>query len=425
MLDKLRLVDFGGFEDTTLTFHPRVTVLIGRNGSGKSTVVTALRVTLSSMLRATGWFEPVKTPLIERKGPFWFPQDMDIRGTEAALALEVQIDGTTSRWVFERGEAPLEWAEQADVEVAEGASNLTAAANVLLCTASPRWADASEQNAVPRANAPTAAFTFIDSIPGRGTGLHWLMFWLRREENLENEIRLRDDPNHRRPQLQAVRQALTKFLNALGEAHYSDPRISRVDPSGEPWSDATDGRLVVDKDGETLAIEQLSDGEQLALLTVMDLARRLVMADPKRAKPLSGPGLVIIDEIELHLHPGWQRRILPALLETFEGLQFVVTTHSPQVVGSVEAECVRVLDRFQVFAASATLGRDSNSLLEDVFHVEERDPGFVAELDRIAQLIDDEDLEAAKEGIEQLSERLTDTDPGVAHLREMLTFMAS
>ncbi len=247
--------------------------------------------------------------------------------------------------------------------------------------------------------------------------------WFRREENLENETRLNGDPDHRRPELQAVREALTRFLNALGTGSFRNPRISRADASGEPWPGEPDGILVVDKDGQQLTIRQLSDGERLMLLTVMDIARRLVLLND--SDPLEGPGLVVIDEIELHLHPGWQRRVLPALMDTFPGIQFVATTHSPQVVGSVPGECIRILEDFQVYEAPPTLGRDSNSLLEDVFGVPERAPDTLQALDEVASLIDADDLDAAKSRLAALREQLTSSDPEVARLEGLLTFLAS
>lgn len=90
-------------------------------------------------------------------------------------------------------------------------------------------------------------------------------------------------------------------------------------------------------------ISLLSDGQRLFLALIADLAKRLIISNEGSSNPFKGCGIVLIDEIELHLHPQWQREILPSLMEIFPNLQFIVTTHSPQVITSVEAKHIRVL----------------------------------------------------------------------------------
>ncbi len=90
--------------------------------------------------------------------------------------------------------------------------------------------------------------------------------------------------------------------------------------------------MLIDKHGETLNVSQLSQGEKSLMTLVGDIARRLAMMNPSLASPLEGDGIVLIDEVDLHLHPKWQRSLLERLTTTFPGCQFVVTTHSPLVV---------------------------------------------------------------------------------------------
>ena len=95
-------------------------------------------------------------------------------------------------------------------------------------------------------------------------------------------------------------------------------------------------RMVVDKAGKELRVDSLSDGEKCTLAMFGDLARRLALANPDLANPLEGKGIVLIDEIELHMHPLWQRKVLHVLRETFPNIQFIITTHSPQVLGEAD-----------------------------------------------------------------------------------------
>ena len=91
-------------------------------------------------------------------------------------------------------------------------------------------------------------------------------------------------------------------------------------------------RLLVDKDGEALDLSQLSDGERSFLAMICDLGRRLALANPLLDNPLHGAGVVLIDELELHLHPKWQREVPEKLRRTFPNIQFIATTHSPFVI---------------------------------------------------------------------------------------------
>lgn len=125
-----------------------------------------------------------------------------------------------------------------------------------------------------------------------------------------------------------------------------------------------------------MIVNQLSDGEKCLLAMVGDLARRLAIANPGLSDQLQGKGVVLIDEIELHLHPKWQREIIPALTRTFPNCQFIVTTHSPQVVSHVKPQRIYILEKIDngivAKRPSSSFGRDSNSILEDLMDVPER-----------------------------------------------------
>jgi len=118
----------------------------------------------------------------------------------------------------------------------------------------------------------------------------------------------------------AISEALTTFLGGF--------RNLRIEH--EPL------RLLVDKGGQSLDLSQLSDGERSFLALICDLGRRLALANPELPNPLQGAGVVLIDELELHLHPKWQREVRDKLLATFPNVQFIVTTHSPFIIQSMK-----------------------------------------------------------------------------------------
>ncbi|RYF31095.1 MAG: AAA family ATPase, partial [Comamonadaceae bacterium] len=126
-------------------------------------------------------------------------------------------------------------------------------------------------------------------------------------------------PNGQSRSAEAFGRALGTFLDG-----FSDPRVEE-----SPL------RLRVSKQGEELYLDQLSDGERSLLAIVADLVRRLSLANPELEDPLKGAGVVLIDEIELHLHPTWQRNVIEKLRTTFPNIQFIATTHSPFVIQSL------------------------------------------------------------------------------------------
>ena len=126
-----------------------------------------------------------------------------------------------------------------------------------------------------------------------------------------------DNPNYLGDRaVAAISRALTTFLDG-----FENLRVQE-----EPL------RLLVDKDGVALDLSQLSDGERSFLAMICDLGRRLALANPLLDNPLHGAGVVLIDELELHLHPKWQRDVTEKLRRTFPNIQFIATTHSPFVI---------------------------------------------------------------------------------------------
>lgn len=183
----------------------------------------------------------------------------------------------------------------------------------------------------------------------------------------------------------------------------------------------------VHEDGTTtLSISQLSDGVRAAFGLVADIAFRCAVLNPQFGSeaPRETHGIALIDEVDLHLHPAWQQKILNTLQLAFPKLQFIVTTHSPQVISSVPKECVRIIDPSQPLAYlpdEQTEGATAQRMLNDVFGTTSRLPPDTNELtfvlNRYRDLIaagkwDDPE---AKESLRILSSRMP-TDPELAEL---------
>ncbi|MDI3287078.1 AAA family ATPase [Polyangium sp. 15x6] len=246
--------------------------------------------------------------------------------------------------------------------------------------------------------------------------------WFRVMEDQENEERLRSDPRFRNPRLSAVRSAIERFLSALGPSDFHDLRVvRRVDLN---TGDERAAQIVIGKDDSSLPLDHLSDGERAVLLLVADLAMRFVVANPGAAEPLHGEGVVLIDELELHLHPAWQRRLLPSLGEVFPGCQFIATTHSPQVLSTLKPESVVILESFRrVEVTPPIYGRDTNAILRDAMGTSPRPQQAAEKLDAVARLIDAENFAEARKALDELSSWLGEEDPEIVRLRTLTHFL--
>jgi predicted ATP-binding protein involved in virulence len=161
--------------------------------------------------------------------------------------------------------------------------------------------------------------------------------------------------------------------------------------------------MLINKNGETFNIDQLSDGEKNLITLVGDIARRLAIANPNSSMPLKGEGIVLIDEIDLHLHPSWQRLIISQLTKVFPNCQFLITTHSPQVISQVKSESLFLLknknNELSYSMALESYGLNTDRILEDLLDVDARPSKEKKELHKIFQLIQDNKIEEAKSEI--------------------------
>jgi predicted ATP-binding protein involved in virulence len=133
---------------------------------------------------------------------------------------------------------------------------------------------------------------------------------------------------------------------------------------------------------------------------------------------------VLIDDIEAHLHPSWQRRVLGALRRTFPNCQLIVTTHSPQVLSEVPNDAVVLVKDFQfVRPGGPTAGRDSNAILAEAMDTPERPAAQVDAIRTISTLLDEGRHGEARVKLEALAQELSDRDRDVVGLRTMLHFL--
>ncbi|WP_420194214.1 AAA family ATPase [Marinobacter sp. GH_1] len=322
-LKHLTLENFRACDHLDLEIGSRLTVLLGNNGSGKTSVLDGIAIGLGAVL----------THLPSVSG-ITFKENGDIRQFNNVAAPYVRVALTTAEG--------LAW----DRIKRRDKSKATAKA-----TPSPLGLKSLEayldeavidkMNAGEQYQLPMMAYYGVSravlqvplrrkGFPKSHTRLEALkqaleaqssfksaFIWFYNKENEENRLqREKRSFDVTLKELDAVRSAIGSVFPDISHPHI------QVNPL----------RLAVTINGETLDLMQLSDGYKTLLGLVIDLSMRMGLANPHLENPLTAEAIVMIDEVDLHLHPSWQQRVLADLLRTFPNTQFVMTTHSPFVV---------------------------------------------------------------------------------------------
>jgi len=249
--------------------------------------------------------------------------------------------------------------------------------------------------------------TYDDAL-GSGVNFRSFFEWYRNREDLENENLRENGKLVPDKQLQAVRDTIKSMTG------FSNVRIKR-----NPLF------MEVTKKGKILHVNQLSDGEKCLFAMVGDLARRLAIANPTQTNPLHGEGIVLIDELELHLHPQWQKKIIPALLATFPNIQFFVSTHSPQILTEVKGEHIFILNQTETdgirhYKPKQAIGLNSNEILSELMDTSPVNEEVKQKLTTIFEAIDDSQFAIAEKAISQFEAEYGSV-PELVRARALLT----
>lgn len=163
--------------------------------------------------------------------------------------------------------------------------------------------------------------------------------WLRERAitGLEKRLEMEENGEEGSPEPDAHLQAVSKTLATMLEKEVNIKTVK--------YFSSTKRIQAVKDDGERIDIEQLSHGAKSILLIAAKLTMHCCALNPhlKEEAPLKTPGIVLIDEIDLHLHPKWQQHVIEDFQRCFPAMQFIVTTHSPAVLSTVKKEHIRVI----------------------------------------------------------------------------------
>jgi predicted ATP-binding protein involved in virulence len=408
-IKKVSIENFRGFENFELEFKPDLTVLIGENGAGKTAVLDCLALLLTVFIQ----YQIFK----------------NFRELSNSLDIRQNSSKTTNRISLFLGNEELYWEaglnrnndylflnEMLHIEsviqqlfhgrkTTENRVNLPLIVYYPVSNAPVSFIDFKNAND----NFTTDIFSAYEGALDKNSFDFVNFFnWYKWQENIERQI-------GKNKVLDAVRDAIYKIL--------SDDH-NQFDKLSINWLNNPNGEMIIHKGETPLNINQLSSGEKTLLALVADLARRLAIANPHRENPLIGNGVVLIDEIDLHLHPRWQRAVVPQLQKTFPNCQFIVTTHSPLVLSNVSHKNVIILEDFQpVKITPHTFGRDNNSILYELMGVKQRIDKIQQQFDKVYELIDDDHLKKAEKLLAKLSEIVGPNDPDIVYGNSLINFM--
>ena len=435
---RLELKGFRGFDEIVLDFDTnpqRPTVFIGNNGVGKSSILDSLAILLSCFTEKFEFLVPDnKMQLIFPEYKEWLSQKINWEQIERKVnrfslnsinnkfdyifgRITVDENSKESKWDILNNKNDLLYGYKSNKKN-DLLSELTHEIYNKIATNADESLPIIVYYSVNRSihqipleiqdiHLHRLIDTYRDALNGENIDFQKFFQWFRNVEDLENENR-RDEPDYRNKKLAAVRMAIHELI-----PEFDNLRVRR-----NPL------RMTVNKNTQELIIDQLSDGEKCLLAMVGDIARRLAIANPSLDDPLQGEGIVLIDEIELHLHPQWQHKIIPRLTETFPNCQFIVTTHSPQVLSHVQPENIYILQSTPngIIAShpESSYGRDSNQILEDYMGTPERPQDIKDKILEIFQVIDQNDLGQAKKLCESLGSEIGSDEPELIRARAVI-----
>ncbi|MDE0374105.1 MAG: AAA family ATPase [Rhodospirillales bacterium] len=388
-VEYLELTNFRGIDRLRLHFQERTNVLVGVNGSGKSAILDCATVLLSRLI--------ARIRTISGKGRSILVSDISSGHAEARGEISVAYREKSYQWSVarvRRGRTRRMGSNLGGLGELAGLlrSDLGehGVANLPLAVSYPVNRSVLDIPLRIRKKHPFDQLSAYDqALDGGSSNFRVFFEWFREREDLENENRI-GESSYRDPQLSAVRNAISRFMPG-----FAGLRVRR-----SPL------RMVARKDDRELSVNQLSDGEKCTLAMVGDLARRLAMANPSLANPLRGAGVVLIDEIDLHLHPGWQRHIIDALPDTFPSCQFLLSTHSPEILGHVKARNVWMLERTGAGLTAShpedSYGREVSMILESIMKTSARPRVVEEHLSSLFRMIEQGDVHEAGRRLDEM-----------------------
>ena len=427
-IDRLELKNFKKYEDATFEFprsHDAVPgngsfhVLIGENGSGKTTILDAAAVALGV------WLEKVPDSMLASSRRSLTADQKRLIGAKSgdrtlfhrvAEAMSVRANGTIL------GEADISWGPALEVGKTNISNKFSKAALAKIWSAYQQnerrllpiicyygagraWLAHNERKKLKaKTNGPANRWEGLYDCLNERIRMADLSHWFQAEH-----IEMGNRQGRYRPGFEAVRRAV----------------LACVPGADGIWFDSASEEIALSIDGQAQPFGNLSAGQRVMLALVADLAIRMVtqnnyLVPPEALGPedellprvlAQTPGVVLIDELDVHLHPKWQRSVTGDLKRTFPMVQFITTTHSPQVIGGVKPdEIIRLLPDGKYDVPAQSYGMDTNWILEVLMDADKEVPEIKHGIESIFDLIAQRNLDGAQSQVALLRERIGNSE---------------
>lgn len=409
-LRSIKLTNFRCFDNLEVPLHERLTVLVGNNGAGKTAVLDAIGYALARVLTrlpSVGGKDLREDDIrIVRKkvfAPYARIEAKSLSGISWARTLKRDPTRQTNEQIPEAvGDKDLfEYLDPIIHEIAEGKDadlpvfTYYGVSRAVLDVPQRRRGfkkEFSRFHALENALEPTSRFKelFEWFYAKERDEFEQVMATLKSEAFTQwhhnaNRARSAGEPIPKPPAFPKSLRVLDAVRRSVNEVipGYSSPMI-RTEPLRLVLT-----RKLLDGAEQELSLQMLSDGYRTMIAMAMDFARRMAQANPHLTDPLSAEATLIIDEVDLHLHPRWQQTVIPTLQRAFPNAQLIVTTHSPQVLTTVHPENILILENNQLRSCPVpTFGARSSDLVEAILGLEDARPPNNEITERIVRLFD-------------------------------------
>jgi len=398
--------NFRCFEHLEFDLNPDINIFVGNNGSGKSAVLDAIA---AAMYPYVAQIQEIAGKKLELLSVFKKDLPVQKKGNKQKIQPELTVVvkdfpdwKILCKYLRENSSEKVFMGEMAQYKQS-GTKNLSLALKDKFshnydssCELSIIAYYKSERNATKIDETKTISnqsFDRFDALndPFDGTSnftdlVNW--FFVREFQELR-EGKNQGNINYELPDLKQVRNAIKTIIHPEARVYCTQ---------------TTSVKLMVEWTMETgekkeLTLNQLSAGYRNMLALVMDFARRLAQANPHLENPLEAEAILMIDELDLHLHPTWQQKIIPDLRKVFPNTQIIASTHSPEVVTTVDNDQVWILEDYQVkYCPYPTRGMKSSDIVRYVLGLDDLRPNTeeYRTLKSLFGAIDNGNLEEAK-----------------------------
>lgn len=424
-LNSIALKNYRGFRDLSVTFQPGFNVIAGVNGSGKTSVLKGVREALIGYTTQL----PAQAGPTEAANPFLESGAVRVQSTVAAgryrfeeqypviVLAEGESFGRHVRWAVSKSTetSHFQWEGDGPGQVWRSMQSAHELAGAVVQPVQPLTLPIVAFYPAYRSWPPAHPNEMSAAIerPSRMNGYtHW---WEAASDSVALQ-RWVISKSQERLQLSSERSVKWDDIADDELAMVNMALAAVVDGAAGIRYDFTQKSLVVQWHGETPPTEfrNLSDGQRVAIALVVDIARRMCLLNPHLGERVTKetPGIVLIDELDVHLHPKWQRLLTTGLQKAFPLVQFITASHSPQVLGELKPDQIILLTQDGVAHPEVSYGLDASRVLEQIMDASKRSLSIEHDLSVLFELLERNELAGAREMLDALKK----TVPGIPEL---------